>query len=151
VDPKDQQKLSQGTYDDVWAAVRRAVGVEPLSEEMARIIGEERADEREVRSKAKSVKWGESVCMPVSRCGPHDLNHRQDGFVCVGQLVRASQIEPSQEGGEPSGSSQVPLQILQLFSPVDWFDPALSCLSISASKGGQGFPVIHLICDAQVN
>jgi hypothetical protein len=56
VDPKDPRRLSQGAYDDVWAAVRKTVGVEPLSEEMVRIIGEERADEREVRPKAKSVK-----------------------------------------------------------------------------------------------
>ena len=28
VDPKDPRKLLQGAYDDVWGAVRKAVGVE---------------------------------------------------------------------------------------------------------------------------
>jgi hypothetical protein len=56
VGPKDPRELLQGACDDVWSAVRKAVGVEPLGEEMARIIGEERADEWVVRPKAKSVK-----------------------------------------------------------------------------------------------
>jgi hypothetical protein len=41
VSPKDPRKLLQGAYNGVWGAVREAVGVEPLSDEMARIIGEE--------------------------------------------------------------------------------------------------------------